>query len=72
MSQESVKGGLKLDVLLDEAKKKIDDLTKIVDEQVKKVEQVTKEHPSTTLTLAFVAGAAVVGLIAFVLSKKKE
>ena len=69
MSQETIKVE-KIQAILDDANKKMVELEKKLEEKVTKVEQMTRESPGTALTLAFLAGLTIGGIIALAASKK--
>jgi ElaB/YqjD/DUF883 family membrane-anchored ribosome-binding protein len=71
MSQETIKKEQeKIQAVLDDANKKMVEMEKKLEEKVAKVEQMTRESPGTALTLAFLAGLTIGGIIALAASKK--
>lgn len=52
------------------AKKNIKDIVDTTNAQIKRVEKMTKENPGTALAITLVAGIAIGGLIALLVSHK--
>ncbi len=69
MSEERTK---KIEMMLDEAHRKISELTKMVQDQARKAEDFTKESPSKALGMAFIGGLALGGVIVLALSKSRD
>ena len=69
MSEERTK---KIEMMLEEAHKKISELTKMVQDQTRKAEDFTKESPSKALGMAFIGGLALGGVIALALSRSRD
>ncbi|MGD0329573.1 MAG: hypothetical protein ABSB40_03900 [Nitrososphaeria archaeon] len=66
------KVGMKMQEMLNEINRNVLMLKEDVEEDVKKAETMTKEHPGTALTVAFVAGLAVGGMLVLAAKKMKE
>jgi len=69
MSEERTK---KIEMMLEDAHKKIADLTKMAEDQARKVEEFTKENPRRALGMTFIGGLALGAVIALVLSKSRD
>jgi len=69
MSEERTK---KMELMLEDAHKKISELTKMAEEQAKKVEEFTRENPRRALGMTFIGGLALGAVIALALSKSRD
>ena len=69
MSEERTK---KMEMMIDEAHRKISELTKMVHDQARKAEGFTKESPGRALGMAFIGGLALGGVIVLALSISRD
>ena len=72
MTEESVRNERKLQIMFDDTKKRIEELGKVVDVQVRKMQEMTKESPGTAVTVAFVGGLLVGGIVTLLLTRNKD
>ena len=69
MSEERTK---KIEMMLEDAHKKIADLTKMAEDQTRKLEDYTRESPRRALGMTFIGGLALGAVIALALSKSRD